>query len=201
MGTKSIFDRFRITDDEYLELSSQFEDLCRFAAWQLKRKNVKNNCTEDFDDYAQDFREAMMTAGVYYKRQTYIEDCLDLAERHAADDFTRAVVDELRRLWRDRKRHGASRQKFGDLQERILDRIVGQVVPAADRPQKDRKLVFDKRFPNYCKRIIWNKQLSAGRKITRERGLRNGLVSLSEFDYLSSDASNWSYVPTEACDE
>jgi hypothetical protein len=194
MATKSIFDNFPLTDAEYLLLDEEFGDLCRFAAWQLKRKNVKNNCTEDFDDYVQDFREAMMTAGVYYKRQTYIQDSLALAEEHAPDEFTRAVVAELNRLWKDRKRHGANRQKFGDLQERILDRLVAQTVPAHLRPKKDRPLVLDQRFPKYCKNVIWNRQRSTGRKITRERAIRNGLVSLSNFDYLSCSSGGYQEV-------
>jgi hypothetical protein len=193
MATKSIFKKFPITNEEYRQLEKKFDSLCCFAAWQLKRKNSSNNCPEEFDDYVQDFREAMVTAGAYYKRQVYIQDCLAAASRAATDPFTRSVVDELKRLWADRKRHGASRQKFGDHQENILDRLVARLVPSAARPRRDRPLTIDKRFPRYCKNVIWNKQKAAGRKISRERSLRTGLVSLSQYDYFA-DSDSLAYL-------
>lgn len=182
--TINIFQNFPISNDEYIELEKKFEDLCKFAAWQLKRKNVKNNCTDELDDYIQEFRTAMVHAGSYYKRQLYIEDCLKSAADHAKDRFTVKIVKELQRLWEDRKRHGASRQRFGEHQERILENIVKRVVPKQFQPNKNKSLVIDKKFPTYCKNIIWNRQKAVGKKISRERSIRTGLVSLSSYDYL-----------------
>ena len=45
---------------------------------------------------------------------------------------------------------------------------------------------IDGKFTTYCKAITWNAQKSMGKKITREKGIRQAMVSLSEFDYLSS---------------
>jgi hypothetical protein len=182
--TVNIFQNFPISNDEYIELESKFEDLCKFAAWQLKRKNVKNNCTDELDDYIQEFRTAMVHAGSYYKRQLYIEACLETVAKYAKDKFTKKIIKELQRLWENRKCHGASRQRFGEYQERILERIVKRIVPKEDQPNKNRSLIIDKKFPTYCKNIIWNRQKAVGKKISRERCIRTGLVSLSSFDYL-----------------
>ncbi len=185
MATNNIFQKFPITNEEYELLEAKFGNLANFAAWQLKRKNVKNNTTDEFDDFVQDLRMSIVCAGSYYKRQVYIEDCLTIAKRFARDTFTKSVLKELSRLWKDRTRHGASRQKFGEHQEDILEQIVEKIVPEHLRPKRNRPLTIDKRFPTYCKNVIWNKQKSVGRKISRERTIRTGLVSLSEFDYLS----------------
>lgn len=184
MATKSIFTNFPLTNGEYALLEEKFGDLCKFASWQLRRKNIRNNPGVDLDDFIQDLRMALLNAGCYYKRQVYIESCFESIRRFAKDPFTRQIVRELRRLWKNRKRHGASRQKFGDHQERLLTRIVRQVVPRHSWPKKKRLLEIDDRFVTYCKSITWNKQKSLGRKITRERGFRSGLVSLSEWDFL-----------------
>lgn len=187
MGTKSIFEKFPVTNSEYVELESKFEDLCKFAAWKLKNMNTNNNCTDELDDFIQEFRMSIIRAGSYYKRQLYIEDCLKIAGNYARDPFVKNILKELSVLWRNRTRHGARRQKFGDLQEEILEEIVRRVVPENKRPERNRLLFIDKRFPTYCKRIIWNAQRAVGRKISRERGLRTGLVSLSEMDHFSGD--------------
>jgi len=187
MATKSIFKSFPLTNEEYAELERQFGDLCKFQSWQLRRKNVKNNPGFDLDDYIQDQRMALLTAGCYYKRQCYIEACFRAVLKHAKDTFTRQIVLELSKLWQQRKRHGANRQKFGDHQEKLLTRIVRQVVPRHLWPRKNRPLEIDKRFITYCKSITWNKQKALGRRISRERSFRSGLVSLSEYDFLAGD--------------
>jgi hypothetical protein len=185
MGNSSIFKNFILTSEEYAELCKKFQDLCRFAAWQLIRKNVRNNHTDEMEDIEQDLLIAVIRAGVYYKRQVYIEDCLSIAKHYAADSFLKEVVDELIHLWKNRTKHGANKQKFGEPQEKLLDRIVREIVPTKKRPDKKRSLIMDAKFTTYCKQIVWNQQKSLGRKITRERSIRNGLVSLSEFSYLS----------------
>lgn len=190
MATKSIFRSFPITNDEYNELERMFGDLCKYQSWQLKRRNVKNNPGVDLDDFIQDQRMALLTAGCYYKRQKYIESSLELATKYVKDLFTKQVLCELQKLWVNRKRHGANRQKFGDHQERLLARIIRQVVPRNLWPKKNKPLEFDNKFTNYCKSITWNKQKAIGRKISKDRSFRSGLVSLSEFEYLGADGSN-----------
>jgi hypothetical protein len=193
MATNSIFKSFSLDNREYQELESRFGDLCKFAAWQLRRKNVKNNPGVDLDDFIQDLRMALLYAGSYYKRQVYIESCFAMARKYADDTFTKQVLRELQILWKNRTRHGANRQKFGDHQERLLTRIVRQVVPRHMWPKKNRPLEIDKKFITYCKSITWNKQKSLGRRISRERSLRSGLVSLSEYDYLGKSDGDYLY--------
>jgi hypothetical protein len=185
---ETIINKFPISEDEYSVLDSKFGNLCHYAAWQLKKKNSKNSMTNDPDDDVQELRIALMRAGSYYKRQTYIEDCFAALDAHAADKFIKVIVKQLKQLWIDRRKHGANRQKFGEFQELILDRLVKKHVPKEARPAKDASLNIDLKFTTYCKQIIWNAQKSLGKQITREKSWRTGLVSLSEFSYLDGVA-------------
>lgn len=178
---------FEVKPSEYELLDEKFGDLCNFQAWQLLKKNTKNNHTNDFDDVVQELRMHLLIAGSYYKRQVYIERCLEVCDKYAKDRFIRFVLKELKNLWKNRKRHGANRQKFGPFQEKLLDRIIRMVVPPTKRPSKDAPLQIDAKFATYCKAIAWNCQKTIGKKITREKTIRAGQVSLSEFDYLVSN--------------
>jgi hypothetical protein len=153
----------------------------------LIRKNVKNNHTDDFDDINQELIIALLRAGSYYKRQTYIESCFKVADQYVKDRLLRKCLKVLKKLWSDRTRHGANRQKFGFIQERILERIVKSCVPRSLRPNKNSPLVIDDAFTVYCKSINWNTEKSLGRKITKEKSIRVGIVSLSDYDYLGSE--------------
>lgn len=174
---------FPVTSDEYAELEKELGRLCYKAAWVLKERNYNNNFYDDTEDIVQQFRIDMMRAASYYKRQTYIESCLAALEEHVEDKFIKHVIDVLWSLWKDRKRHGAYRQKFGPYQEAILERLVRKHVPKEYRPDRDAMLVVSDDFRVYCKHVIWNSQRSMGKKITRDKSWRSGLVSLSEFDY------------------
>jgi hypothetical protein len=68
-----------------------------------------------------------------------------------------------------------------------LEKLVRCLVPKDERPNKKAPLVIDTKFTTYCKAISWNQQKSMGKKITREKSIRNGLVSLSQFDYLGGE--------------
>lgn len=185
---QSISATFPITTEEYQLLDDKFGKLCHYASWQLNKKNTKNNHTDDPEDTVQELRIALLRAGSYYKRQVYIEDSFKAVKKHVTDPFLRKLVTHLRRLWKNRKRHGANRQKFGIFQEMILDMILQRIVPQAEWPIKDATLKMDLKFTTYCKQIIWNAQKQMGKKITREKSWRTGLVSLSEFDYLGATA-------------
>jgi len=149
VSSRNIFRNFHLTNDEYAELCKKFQDLCRFASWQLIRKNVRNNHTDEMEDIEQDLLIAVIRAGVYYKRQVYIEDCLRAAKKYAKDSFMINLVKELKFLWKNRTKHGANKQKYGEMQERILESIVQQIVPEEKRPDKNRKLTIDKKFTTY----------------------------------------------------
>jgi hypothetical protein len=179
-----IFDTFQITDEEYTELDRKFGDLCHFVAWDLKRKNSKNNVTDDQEDIAQNMRWAISRAGVYTKRQKYLEDSMEAAKEHVKDNFSKEILEELQHLWNNRTRHGANKQKFGEHQEKILEKLVLAYVPNHLRPDKRRKLQIDKKFVKYCKAIVWNESKNLGKKITRDRRVRFGQVSLSEWSFL-----------------
>lgn len=183
---KDICLSYRISEEEYQQLDKEFGRLCWKAAHLLKKKNSQNNLTDDPEDIKQDLIISMMRAGSYTKRQVYIEKCLALAKKHAEDELIQKIVKELGELWDNRTRHGANRQKFGKFQEWLLYKIVRQVVPREEWPSKREKLKIDSKFATYCKSIVWNTEKSMGKKITREKAIRNGLVSLSEFDYLGS---------------
>jgi hypothetical protein len=181
---KMIQDSFPVTEEEYLLLNSKFGELCEYQAWQLIKKNTRNNHTDSQEDIAQDMRIALLRAASYYKRQCYIELCIDLCKKHAKDPVLKSVVKRLANLWKNKKRHGANKQKFGPHQEQMLESLVTGVVPLKERPDRKAPLKIDAKFTTYCKAITWNAQKSLGKKITREKTIRTGMVSLSEFDYL-----------------
>lgn len=184
---KEIQNSFPITEKEYYMLDEKFGELCEYQAWQLIKKNTNNNHTDSQEDVAQEMRIALLRAGSYYKRQCYIEKCLDLCSKYANDEFIKSIMKELKNLWKNKTRHGANRQKFGLHQEKMLDKLLKCVVPIKERPSKKTPLKMDAKFQTYCKAISWNAQKSIGKKITREKTIRTGLVSLSEFDYLGGE--------------
>ena len=180
-----ILHTFPVTEAEYFKLNEMFGDLAHYAAWQLYRKNMKNNHTSDPEDIAQDLRMAMMRAGSYYKRQVYIEDCIAVIKRYAVAPNDKDLL-ALESLWKNRTKHGANRQKFGLTEEKLLDSLLVECIPIDERPNKMASLRMDTKFITYCKTITWNCQKSLGKKITREKSLRQSLTSLSEYEYLAT---------------
>ncbi len=187
---ENLFASFPITEQEYKILDEKFGKLCHFAAWQLDKKNTKSSKTDEQEDFVQELKMALIRAGSYYKRQTYIEACFIALEPCLHDRFLTGVLKELKNLWSNRTRHGANRQKFGKFQEDILEKLVKSAVPIEKQPCKDQPLKVDTKFITYCKAITWNAQKSMGRKITREKSWRTGLVSISEFAYLGAGIDN-----------
>lgn len=183
---KEICCSFKLNDTEYQTLDKMFGDLCNYEAWQLMSKNKKNNHTSDFEDIVQELKFSLVLAGCYYKRQVYVENSLAVAMKYAKDAFTISVLKELGYLWKNKTKHGANKQTFGPYQENLLDMVVKRVVPEAERPNKNAALRIDKKFETYCKAITWNRQKSLGRQITKEKTIRNGLCSISEFDYIAT---------------
>ena len=186
---RHIFHSFPITNEEYVLLDDKYGELAQFQAWQLIKKNSRNNHNNGQEDFAQDLRISLLTAGSYYKRQTYIEECLRLCHKYADDKFIRRLVAGLADLWLNKTRHGANRQKFGIHQEKLLDKLVKALVPARQRPSRKAPLRLDAKFNRYCKAITWNNHKAMGKKITREKAIRAGQVSLSEFEYLGVDSN------------
>ena len=184
---EKVVNDWRITEDEFNELDQRFGKLAHKAAWQLYSKNSRISHTDEQEDIAQDLKIALMRAGSYYKRQVYIESCLKLCQFHAQDKFLRGLIIALVDLWKNKTRHGAGRQKFGLYQETLLNKILKKTVPKKLRPKKDAPLRFDIKFATYCKSIMWNQQKAMGKKITREKAIRAGQVSISEFDYIGSN--------------
>ena len=183
---QTIATNFPISDEEYQQLDEQFGKLAYYQARQLRDKNSQNNCWEDRDDFVQDLRIALVRAGSYHKRQTYIESSFKALQRRIPDLTVSQVLERLQHLWVNRKRHGANRQKFGPLQELILRELVEHFVPVDVQPKREQPLQIDAAFIKYCKQITWNQLKQSGKKITREKSWRTGLVSLSEYDYLGA---------------
>jgi hypothetical protein len=182
-----IFANFPITESEFSELDKKFGKLGYYAAHQLRKKNSRNNFTDDIDDISQELQLSVIRAGSYYKRQVYIERSLLVALQFAKDHFLQTILNELCELWDNRTRHGANRQKFGRYQEILLQRIVNKIVPKHVRPDKAAELEIDTKFARYCKQIIWNAQRSLGKKITREKPIRSCMVSLGDYNYLAKE--------------
>lgn len=183
---KKICNNYPITEEEYDELQKKFGKLSYYAAHQLKKKNCNNNTTDDIDDINQELQLSIVRAGSYYKRQMYIETCLNLLDLYVKNKLYRIILINLKDLWKNRTRHGASHQKFGDYQELLLDILVSNFIPKEKIPSKSKSLKMDKKFITYCKAILWNGQKLIGKKITKEKNIRTGLCSLSEYDYLGS---------------
>ena len=183
--TEEICRQWQVTNEEYEELEKEFGLLCYDQGHDLQRKNYRNNYTDDLDDIVQFLRMAMLRAAAYTKRQAYIESCLTAVKKYATDQFVLGVLFELETLWENKTKHGANRQRFGPHQERLLERLVVMTVPSRKRPNRNAKLKINMRFRRYCKSVTWNCQKNLGKKITRERAIRAGQVSLSDHDYLS----------------
>lgn len=180
MSLEIIFNNFQITEEEYQELEKELGNLCHFIAWDLKKRNSKSNLTDEQEDIAQEMRWSICHAGVYTKRQRYIEDCIKKLREIVSDHCLLWTLDELQELWDNRTRHGANKQRFGVWQENVLAMFVQAHIPVEERPDKKRKLQIDKKFVKYCKSIVWNKSKNLGKKISRDRCIRFGQVSLSE---------------------
>jgi len=181
-----IFENFPITNEEYEELDKQFGRLSLYQAWQLYFKNSRNNHTDEHEDIVQDLKISLLTAGSYFKRQTYIERCLRLCHNYVTDTFILLVLDALQDLWDNKTRHGASRQKFGEHQEKLLENIVKRFVPNSQQPSRREPLNINSKFKTYCKSISWNRLKAIGKKITKEKVIRGSAISLSDFDYLAN---------------
>jgi hypothetical protein len=182
----SVFKNFPVSNDEYIKLDKKFGQLCYYASWQLIRKNSANNHQFDLEDVSQELMVAVLRAASYYKRQVYIDSSLTALQSAKLDKTSKFILKELENLWKNRTRHGASRQKFGDYQEQILKDFCKKFLPANLIPPVDRPLIMETKFLTYCKQILWNATKHLGRKISREKPLRAGQVSLSDHDYLSS---------------
>lgn len=183
---QQIESKFPVTNEEYFQLDEKFGSLALYQSWQLLKKNSRNNHTLDQEDIAQELRMALMRSASYYKRQCYIEKCFELCEKYAKDKFVKSVLTELKHLWKNKTRHGANRQKYGPHQEALLEKLVKHLIPLEERPSRKEPLKFDRKYSTYCKAITWNTLKAMGKKITREKSVRSGLVSLSNYDYLAS---------------
>lgn len=181
---KAIYKNFPITTEEYLKLEKKFGQLCYYASWQLTRKNSANNHQFDLDDFKQELMFSVLRAGSYYKRQVYIDACLNKLKSKNLTKVSEAILNELVDLWNNRTRHGANRQKFGEYQEQILKKMCDLYLDSGEKPDPNNSLLFESKFYTYCKQILWNAQRNLGKKITREKPLRSGQVSLSDHDYL-----------------
>lgn len=181
----NISKKFPITEQEYLKLDEKFGKLCYYASWQLSRRNSNNNHNFEVEDFQQELMISILRAGSYYKRQCYIERSFECVSKHSKTKRDMLKLKKLVKLWSNRTKHGANRQVFGEPEEKILEKLVKATTPKSLRPSKETDLILDSKFFTYAKQILWNCQRSIGKKITKERPIRVGQVSLSDFDYLS----------------
>jgi hypothetical protein len=183
---EDICKEWKISSEEYEKLDIKFGKLIEHQSWDLIRRNNRTNFTDEQVDIAQNLRIALMKAGSYYKRQVYIEKCLFLCEKYSKDLNSKKKILLLKDLWNNKTRHGANKQKFGPIEEKKLELLLNKVVPKSYYPDKAASLKIDSKFIIYCKSITWNEQKTMGKKITREKSIRENSVSLSDFDYMAS---------------
>ena len=181
----NISKNFPVTEEEYFKLDAKFGKLCYYASWQLSRRNTNNNHNFEIEDFQQEMMISILRAGSYYKRQCYIEQSFEAVKKSCKLKKYIARLNNLINLWENRTKHGANRQIFGEPEEMILEKLVKLTTPINLRPNKETDLILDGKFFTYAKQILWNCQRSIGKKITKERPIRVGQVSLSDFDYLS----------------
>ena len=181
-----ILEAFRVTNEEYNVLNDKFGKLAHYAAWQLIKKNSKSNHTDDPDDVAQELRLAMIRAASYFKRQVYLEDCMKAIHKYVDGTPALAQLNKLEDSWENRTKHGANKQRFGPREEAVLESMLDKYVPTDERPDKRKTLEINNKFTTYCKSVVWNKSRSHGKGYSKDKRIRMGTVSLSEFDYLGS---------------
>ena len=107
-----------------------------------------------------------------------------IIDRHASNPSLKKVVSDLAKTWKRQLKAETKRRKFGQLQESILESLLKKHVPSSIRPSRLESLDIDEKFATYCKQIIYNSVKSLGKRVTKEKSYRSGMVSLSEFDYL-----------------
>lgn len=178
----SMFKKFPILDAEYVDVEKQFDKLCCAIAWDLQKKNRNNNCNveTEIEDVIQEIRIAVLEAMCYHKRQIYIDSSFVVALKYCMNADVRTELLNIYDIWQNRKEHGTNRPKFEKQHEDLLEKIVMEYVPDKMLPNKNKPIKIDTEFKNYCKSIAWNRQKSIGRKITKERVIKKGIVSLSE---------------------
>ncbi len=179
------FKSFSITSHEYELLEDEFSQLCYFVSWQLMQNNSKNNHQHEIEDFKQELLMAVIRAGSYYKRQTWIESVFVKLDQFVPKETIWSEINKsLQYLWSKKTQHGAYKRKFGEEQEDILEMLAGKFVPEIEMPSKNAQIIINNKFKIYAKRIIWNASRFIGKKITKEKTIRVGQVSLSEHDFL-----------------
>ena len=179
------FKSFSITSHEYELLEDEFSQLCYFVSWQLMQNNSKNNHQHEIEDFKQELLMAVIRAGSYYKRQTWIESVFVKLDQFVPKETIWSEINKsLQYLWSKKTQHGAYKRKFGEEQEDILEMLAGKFVQEIEMPSKNAQIIINNKFKIYAKRIIWNASRFIGKKITKEKTIRVGQVSLSEHDFL-----------------
>lgn len=186
MNPLKLISRFKVTDKEWLMLEKSFGKLCVFQTNDFLSRNTKTNHTDDYEDVLQEAKQAVLIAALYHKRQTYIKKCIDVLCEYEMDKNDSTIFEKLKNDWENKTKHGAKRQRFGIKQEISLDNLVQKYVPNDKKPDPKSELEVDFKFAKYCKQISWNRLKTMGKKITKERSIRSGSVSINEFDYVAS---------------
>lgn len=168
---KNIFDKFHITDEEFIMLDKKYSKLCKWQVWRLVKRFPSRSV--EFEDMEQEIFIALLHAGSHYKRQTYIESCFEvLSENGFYED-----VRPLEERWK------ADKRRFTHKHERTLEFLVSKL-PEGKKPDKGRRLVIDKVFDIYCRQITFNKKKQLCKKINKDNIIRMNSVSLEDCGYL-----------------
>lgn len=178
----AVLSKFRLSDKEWIDLDKKYGKLCKFQARTLLDKNTTSMHTEDYEDIEQEMRQSMIVAALYAKRHKYIEDCFEIGNKIIKDDKNLFTLNKLESIWRNKA------TRFTRVHDQMLEDLMINCVPENYRPSPNTPLDVDSsKFKAYCKGITWNRCKAMGRKITKERPLRSGIVSLSKFDFSGQD--------------
>lgn len=181
-----MYKKFKVSDEEYVEMCNKFKKLCYAQAWDVIRRNSSNNHNFDIEDLIQTQLLSALKSTIYLKFYRYTEKCFAVCEKYVSTKKDKKLLDKLLGFWNNRKRHGAHRRTFNSQHEEQLEELVLKLVPEKEIPKPQDPIEMDAAFGVYFKSCTWNSTRSVGKSITKEKNLRVGMCSLSDYDYLGT---------------
>lgn len=182
----SIIKDYPLTNDEYVIIEKAFGGLIRHAANQLGKKNsgIFHN-SDVIEDFNQEIKIVCLHAAACVKRQAYLKECFEVTKKYNNNNV---VIEEILDVIKP-----VIFKSYDEKVEKILLEIMNKTVDIQFHPSKNGLLKITKDLYPYFKAVIWNRQKSLGKQLTKDKKFRLGLVSLSEYDYLAKNQKQKSY--------
>lgn len=175
---------FNVTEDEYAELDEAFGRLCHKAAWDAVRKYP----AYDVYDVSQEIFIAMIRSGSQYKRKAYFSRAEQYLESLGLGDLP-MVKTCLKRF---------NNHVLTPEEEHAFLLLMDCLPETGEKPSSKDPLILDKNASSYIKTCLWNQQRCWLKSTGKERSLRKGEVSLSEYDHWVSAETMVSEARPEA---